>query len=184
MGYSVYYCGDVSVEPPLSEEDAATFLEIVNDKRTDRTKAFFDLVAASNESQTPYSVGLLELSEDRAQILPETDESRPGAGTWLQLVVHHFLAPKGYSVEGEITWNGDEAEDRGCIYAKGQQVDVVDDCIENPGPSWSPAAYASPGVREVIKKLIASADNAGCSPDLVVVAADDLAALRDISQGL
>ena len=110
MGYSVYYCGDVSVEPPLTEEDAATFLEIVNDKRTDRTKDFFDRIAASPEAQIPYSVGLLELSEDGSQILPETDESRAGAGTWLQLVVEHFLVPKGYSVDGEITWNGDEAE--------------------------------------------------------------------------
>ena len=184
MGYSVYYCGDVSVEPPLTEEDAATFLEIVNDKRTDRTKPFFDLVAASNESQTPYSIGLLELSEDRAQILPETDESRAGAGTWLQLVVQHFLAPKGYSVEGEITWNGDEAEDRGCIYAKGQQVEVVDDRIENPGPSWEPAAYASPGLKEVVQKLIASADNTGCSPDLIVVSAAEIEALKAMSAGL
>ena len=31
MGYSVSYCGDISVEPSLAEEDAATFLEIVND---------------------------------------------------------------------------------------------------------------------------------------------------------
>ena len=164
MGYSVSYCGDINVEPSLTEEDVATFLEIVNDRRTDRTKPFFDLVAACNESQTPYSIGLLELSEDRAQILPETDESRAGAGTWLQLVVQHFLAPKGYSVEGEIKWNGDEAEDRGCIYAKGQQVEVVDDRIENPGPSWEPAVYASPGLKEVVQKLIASADNTGCPP--------------------
>jgi hypothetical protein len=184
MGYSVYYCGDVSVEPPLTEEDAVTFLEIVNDKRTDRTKPFFDLVAASNESQTPYSIGLLELSDDQSQILPETDESRAGAGTWLQLVVQHFLAPKGYSVEGEITWNGDEAEDRGCIYAKDQQVEVVDDRIENPGPSWEPAAYASPGLKEVVQKLIASADNTGCSPDLTVVAAAEIEALKAMSVGL
>ena len=122
MGYSVSYCGDVSVKPSLTEEDAATFLEIVNDKRTDRTEAFFDRVAASAEAQIPYSVGLLELSDDWSQILAETDESRAGAGTWLQLVVEHFLVPKGYSVDGEITWNGDVAEDRGCIYAQGQQV--------------------------------------------------------------
>ena len=82
MGYSVSYCGDINVEPSLTEEDAATFLEIVNDKRTDRTKDFFDRVAASPEAQIPYSVGLLELSEDGSQILPETDESRAGAGTW------------------------------------------------------------------------------------------------------
>src|ERR1035438_1132857 len=94
MGYSVSYCGDINVEPSLTEEDAATFLEIVNDKRTDRTKDFFDRVTASPEAQIPYSVGLLELSEDRSQILPETDESRAGAGTWLQLVVEHFLVPK------------------------------------------------------------------------------------------
>ena len=181
MGYSVSYCGDINVEPSLTEEDAATFLEIVNDKRTDRTKDFFDRIAASPEAQIPYSVGLLELSEDRSQILAETDESRAGAGTWLQLVVEHFLVPKGYSVEGEITWNGDEAEDRGCIYAQGQQVEVVDDRIENPGPSWSPAAYASPGLKEIIGKLIASADNTGCSPDLIVVAAADIEALKTMS---
>ena len=100
MGYSVSYCGDINVEPSLTEEDAATFLEIVNDQRTDRTKAFFDRVAASPEAQIPYSVGLLELSEDRSQILPETDESRAGAGTWLQLVVEHVLAPRAIRSRG------------------------------------------------------------------------------------
>jgi hypothetical protein len=183
MGYSVYYCGEIDVTPSLTEEDAATFLEIVNDKRTDRTKDFFDRVAASPEAQIPYSVGLLELSEDRSQILPETDESRAGAGTWLRLVVEHFLAPKGYSVEGEITWNGDDAEDRGCIYAQGQKVEVVDDRIENPGPSWSQGAYVLP-LKEIVGKLIASADNTGYSPDLTVVAAADLEALKAISEGL
>jgi hypothetical protein len=61
---------------------------------------------------------------------------------------------------------------------------VVDDRIENPGPSWSPAAYASPGLKEIIEKLIASADNTGCSPDLIVVAAADIEALKTMSQGL
>jgi hypothetical protein len=37
---------------------------------------------------------------------------------------------------------------------------------------------------KAIQKLIASADNAGCSPDLTVVAAADLEALKVMSQGL
>jgi hypothetical protein len=179
MADSIYYDGEVNVHPALTEEDAATFRELVTDTRTDRTKPFFDL-AANPESQVPYYTGLLELNDDEDQILPETEDSRPGAGTWLQLVVKHFLAPKGYTVEGEIKWRGDDPEDRGCIYAKGQQVEVVDDRIENPGPSWAPTPYASDGVKEAISDLVDSADDAGCSDDLTVVSAATVEALNVI----
>lgn len=55
---------------------------------------------------------------------------------WLIYLVETFLKPWGYSIDGEVEWAGDEADDRGTIYAKGNRVEAVADSISNAGPSW------------------------------------------------
>jgi hypothetical protein len=185
MSYDVFYSGEISIAPPLTQEAASLFTSIVLLERTAQTKYFFDKIAASPEPDLPYYGGLLELTDDNSKIIPEEGESNPGAGMWLRLMAEYFFAPRGYSLDGSITWTSDDdAEDRGCIYAKDQQIEVVDDRIENSGPSWSPTPYASNGIKQAILKLVESADSAGCSPDLTVVATPDVEALRLISQGL
>lgn len=55
---------------------------------------------------------------------------------WIKYIVEHFLAPWGYSLSGEIEWNGDDSDDRGTIYAKDNQIEAVASEITNVGPSW------------------------------------------------
>ena len=104
MGYDVYYKGEIAVTPGLTESDAAVLRAVTNLERTDDTKAFFSAVAASPEPDLPYHAGLLEISEDREFIVPEEDESRHGFRLWLKLVIEHYLAPRGYVLEGEVIW--------------------------------------------------------------------------------
>ena len=185
MSYNVFYNGEISITPPLTEADAIIFAAIVTSERTEPTNFFFDAIAASDEPDLPYYGGLLELSEDYSKIIPEEGESNPGAGMWLLLLAKYFFASRGYSLDGSISWMADDdADDRGCIYAKDQQVEIVDDHIENAGPSWSPTPYASDGIKQAILNLIESADSTGCTPDLTVVSATDVEALRLMSEGL
>ena len=82
---------------------------------------------------------------------------------WLRLLAKYFFASRGYSLDGSIWWTADDdVDDRGCIFAKGKQLEVIEDRIVNAGPSWSPSPYASDGVKQAIVKLVESADNTGC----------------------
>ena len=185
MSYDVFYNGEISITPPLTEADAAIFAAIVKSERTEQTKFFFDAIAASEEPDLPYYGGLLELSEDDSKIIPEEGESNPGSGMWLRLLAKYFFASRSYSLDGQISWTSDDdADDRGCIFAKDQQVEVIEDHIINAGPSWSRTPYASKDVKEAIQNLVDSADSAGCSDDLTVVSAANVEALQLLSKGM
>ena len=174
----VYYNGEIAVTPALTESDAAILRAVTNLERTDDTKTFFAAVAASPEPDLPYHAGLLEISEDREFIVPEEDESRHGFRLWLKLVIEHYLAPRGYVLNGEVTWEGEDRDDSGTIFVKDNQVEAVDDLIFNAGPSWASNHFADDHLKQAIRDLLDSADNTGCSPDLTVVAATNLEAVR------
>jgi hypothetical protein len=178
MGYDVYYNGEVAVTPALTEGDAAVVRAATNLEDTEETRALFAAIAASPEPDLPHHGGLLEISEDRECILPEQDESRHGFRMWLTLLIEHYLAPRGYVLEGEVTWEGEDRDDSGTIFVKGNQVEGVDDLIFNAGPSWAPNHFADDHLKQAIRDLLASADNTGCSPELTVVAATGLEAVR------
>jgi hypothetical protein len=180
MGYDVDYNGEVEVTPALAENDAVILRAVVNREQTDETRPIFAAIAASAEPDLPGHEGLLEVSEDRSRILPEDGESRHGVRMWLRLLLEHFLVPRGYVLNGEIWWEGQDPDDRGCIFIKDDQLETVDDLIFNAGPSWAPNHYADDILKQSIQKLLDSADSTGCSPDLTVVAASHVDIVRSI----
>lgn len=183
MGYGVYYDGEVTITPALTESDAAVLRAAMKREETQETRALFASIAASPEPDLPYHADLLEISEDRDCLIPEEDESRYGVRMWLKLVVEHYLAPRGYVLNGEITWEGEDRDDSGTIFVKDNQVEAVDDLIFNAGPSWAPNHFANDSLKQAIRDLLDSADNTGCSPDLTVVAAPGLDAVRSLMPG-
>jgi hypothetical protein len=180
MGYSVYYSDEIKITPPLTEEHAAVVLAFANHEHNEKTDPLFAAVAASPEPDLPHWGGLFTLSEDRTTILPEEDDSRHGMRLWLTLLVEHFFRPAGYVLNGGISWNGEEPEDRGSIFLKDNLIEIVEDLIVNGGPSWSPEYYADEHLKQILQGLVDSADNTGCSPDLTVVAAQPLEVLRGV----
>jgi hypothetical protein len=180
MGYDVYYNGEVDVAPPLTENDAVIMRAFVNREQIEETRTILAAIAASAEPDLPGHEGLLEVSEDRSCILPEEGESRHGVRMWLRLLLEHFLVPRGYVLNGEVWWEGQDPDDRGCIFIKDNQIEAVDDVIFNAGPSWAPNHYADDILKLSIQKLLDSADNAGCSSDLAVVAASDVETVRSL----
>ncbi len=138
----------------------------------------FAAIAASPEPDLPWHTGLLTVSENRSFILPEKDESRPGFAMWLRLLLEHFLSPRGYVLGGQVSWEGEDPDDRGTLYVKSNAIEIVDDLIFNAGPSWAPNHYVSDELKQVVRELLDSADNAGCSTDLTVVGSEQLEAVR------
>ncbi len=179
MGYPVYYDGEIEITPPLTEEHAAIVRDFAQGERTGLTEPIFAAIVASNEPGLPYSCGLYEVSEDRSLLVPEEGESRHGLATWLTLLTEHFLRPSGYLLDGEVQWSTEQADDRGCIFIKENLIEIVEDIVVNPGPSWVPGRFIDRATFETIRALMRSADNEGRSPDLTVVSAAPVAALQE-----
>ena len=169
MSYSVYYRGEIQIHPPLSEEHAAAVLAFSKKERNELTEPIFARVAASEEPDLPGYLELFEISEDRSTILPDEDESNHGLRLWLVLLVQHYLGPLGYVLNGEVSWDASDVEDRGRIFVKDNAVEAVDDVILNPGPSWSSDHFADERLKQILQDLVDSADDTGCSEDLTVV---------------
>lgn len=180
MGYDVYYNGEVRVAPPLTEEHAGLLRALVNFEQTEKTQAIIAAIAASPEPDLPGHAGVLEVSEDREYLLPEEGESRHGIRLWLRLLVQHLFVPLGYTLNGEVLWEGEDHDDSGGIFIKDNQIEAVDDLIFNPGPSWAPNHYADDILKQAIQKLLDSASSPGCSPDLIVVAANHVETVRSL----
>ena len=179
MPYSVYYRGEITINPPLTEEHAAVVLAFSRKEYNELTKPVFAKIAASPGEDLPAYMDVFDISEDRTMILPDEDESTHGLRLCLMLLVEHFLAPLGYLLNGEVSWDADDVNDRGSIFVRDNHIEDVDDEIVNAGPSWSPDHYSDPRLKQVIQDLVDSADNAGCSEDLTVVSAKYVEYLRE-----
>jgi len=106
--------------------------------------------------------------------------SRHGIRLWLKLLVRHLFVPLGYTLNGEVSWEGEDHDDSGGVFIKDNQIEAVDDLIFNAGPSWAPNHYADDILKQAIQKLLDSADSAGCSPDLTVVAVAHVETVRSL----
>ena len=137
LGYSTYYNGEIAVFPTLTEADAAIVRAVVEGERSKQTQAVFAAIAASPEPDLPWHTGLLKVSEDWNLFLPEEDQSRPGFGMWLSLLIDHFLSARGYVLNGQVSWEGEDPDDRGILFVKDNVIEIVDDLIFNGGPSRS-----------------------------------------------
>ena len=178
MGYKVYYRGEIQVSPPLTREHAALVLAFSSGERTQLTEAIYKSVAASSNPDLPGHADLFELSEDRSVILPDENESRHGFQLWLVLAIEHILEPLGYKLTGEVSWTAEDDDDRGTIFVKDNAVETIDDVVFNEGPSWAPEHYVDDRLKKLLQELVDSADNTGCTPDLTVVSAKPVEAIR------
>ncbi|MBN9615126.1 MAG: hypothetical protein BGO25_10355 [Acidobacteriales bacterium 59-55] len=183
MRYPVYFEGTIEVSPPLTEEHARLVEAVVNFEETELTKPVFDAIRASPAPDLPYHDRQLYVSEDKTKLCPEEGESRHGLRLWLDQLLTHVFIPDGYVLNGEMSWTAsDDAYDRGYIYVRNNQHEDVDDVIVQPGPSWAPNYYADEHLKQALGALLDSADDTGCSDDLVVVASEPLNKLRAIMQ--
>lgn len=87
MGYSVYYRGEITVTPPLTEQHAAALKAFSRLEPTADTNPIFAAITSSPEPDLPGYGGLIDVSEDGSLIVPEEDESRHGVRLWLRLMI-------------------------------------------------------------------------------------------------
>ena len=69
-------------------------------------------------------------------IVQDEGEKFYGYVEWIEYLIEHFLGPWGYVLNGSVSWEGEDSDDRGIIYIKDNVVEAVPDDISNRGPSW------------------------------------------------
>src|ERR1700688_2242975 len=106
MGYSVYYNGEIDISPELSDEHA-TFLD---EALTKSNPALLGITA--EDGQGLYHGCDWQLSGGRLSV---EGESRGEQDEWLRLLMVRFFQPNGYTLSGEVSWEGDQSGDNGVI---------------------------------------------------------------------
>src|ERR1022692_2080697 len=154
MGYSVYYNGEIDISPELSDEHAT----LLDEALTKSNPALLGITA--EEGQGLYHGCDWQLSGGRLSVEGESrgeqdesfrsrnhssggrlsveGESRGEQDEWLRLLNVRFFQPNGYTLSGEVSWEGDQSGDTGVIHLDDNRVESVSDSITNAGPSWRP----------------------------------------------
>ncbi len=182
MSDVVLYGGGIGLTPHLSDADAMVFDAVRgfrDCRETDESKAIVQAMQDSSGILVKWYTGLLHLSPRRGSLIPDKGNSHQGVSLWLKLLIDHLFAPRGYVLDGTISWTVPyDGENRGTIYVDSNRIEAVNDATLNPGPTWNPAAFACAQIKSSIELLIDSADNTGCTDDLTVVCASAVEALR------
>ncbi len=64
-------------------------------------------------------------NEDGTAILWDGAEKFYGYVEWIEYLIKHFLAPWGYTLNGSVTWQGEEHGDTGSILITNNEVKIV-----------------------------------------------------------
>ena len=79
-------------------------------------------------------------SLDGKQIMWDESEKFYNYIEWIKYIIEHFLTPWGKTISGEVHFRGEEHSDRGIIFAKDNNVEIVYDQVVEAheiGPSWA-----------------------------------------------
>src|ERR1700676_2950330 len=118
MGYSVYYNGEIDISPELSDEHAT----LLDEALTKSNPGLLGITA--EDGQGLYHGCDWQLSGGRLIVEGEA----PGEPyQCLRLLIVRFFQPKGYTLSGEVSWEGEQRGDTGIIPLDGHRVESVSD---------------------------------------------------------
>ena len=163
MGYDVYYSGEIEITPALRAKDRAVLQAMIGSMPMREVSPEADAILEEIENEfSPYYAFPMALCKNDDTLEALDGEERAGMCDWLRGFIKYFFQPRGYSLEGSVTYSGDSSGDHGEIYVKNNEVESVEDVEVNEGPSWAPTPYVSEIVRKAIGKVVDSADSTGC----------------------
>lgn len=166
VGYSTDFSGGFNIDKPLAPEHKAyleAFADIRHMQRdAGKTAALPDPIreavglqvgiqgayyVGDNDSlyifdnnKPPHGVPELFCqwipNEDGTAIVWDGGEKFYGYVPWIEYLIKNFLAPWGYTLNGQVEWSGEEPGDSGVIYIKDNKVKAVRDTTNRKEPNW------------------------------------------------
>lgn len=73
-------------------------------------------------------------NEDGTAIVWDGGEKFYDYVKWLKYLIHHFLRPWGYTLNGQVAWHGEDHGDRGVIHVRDNEVRAMLDEVVHPDP--------------------------------------------------
>ena len=144
MGYSTDFDGCFTITPALKPEDCAFLTKLSQTRRMKRNVGpsygiegeFY--VDGNDDFNTPRDPDIIDYNHPPSsqpglwcQWVPTEDgqflewdggEKFYGYVEWLAYLVDKILAPRGYVLDGEVEWMGEEPGDRGMIVARHNKI--------------------------------------------------------------
>ena len=140
MGYTTDFFGSFNISPTLNKEDKEFLTKFSETRRMKRNLGpvygvegeFYvegtgfcgqdEDLSIINYNMPPSTQPSLWCqwvpSEDGTELQWNQGEKFYSYLEWMNYIVKNFIAPKGYKVNGEIEWRGEESDDFGKIFAK------------------------------------------------------------------
>jgi hypothetical protein len=75
-------------------------------------------------------------NEDGTAIVWDLGEKFYHHVEWLQYLIDNFFERYGYTLNGEVRWQGESPDDRGIIYCKDNKIQAISDEMNSPSPDW------------------------------------------------
>jgi len=150
MGYTTYFNGEITVEPPLSEKEVSYLNKFASTRRMNRKKGAYYVDGGGSFGQAaeddvidnnypdPSQPGLWCQwipNDDGTAILWDDGEKFYEAGAWMEYIIEHFIGknPKaqeelpfftGHKCSGVIYADGEESDDNWMIEVKNGKVNI------------------------------------------------------------
>ena len=112
MGYTTDFTGSFSLDKPLT---AAQIVELNKFSET------LHVPGGGADRKPGYNCDWVA-TEDGTAIEWNGSDKFYDYVEWLVYIIDHFLAPWDYKLNGEVTWRGEEPDDRGKIVVKNNFV--------------------------------------------------------------
>lgn len=111
MGYQTDFEGRFNVSPPLTAEHVEKLLDFAADRheRVDGAPSYY--------CQWVPTIDGTGIEWDGGEKFYEYDK-------WIEYLIIHFLRPWGYTLNGEVAWNGENPHDLGKIVITNNVVQV------------------------------------------------------------
>jgi hypothetical protein len=134
MGYNTDLCGEFNLDKPLTEAHKNylnKFSETrrVKRKQTDASKMDDPIRIAAGLPNTPPD-GQPSLwcqwvpNDDGTAIVWDGGEKFYEYVDWIKYLVENFFKPWGYVLNGEVSWSGEDIDDRGLIVIQDNVVKI------------------------------------------------------------
>jgi hypothetical protein len=119
MGYDTTFSGSFLFDRPLDDETRDYLVDFNNERHEGREYPGYYCQWTPNEDGTA-------LVWDEGEKFYDYTE-------WLKYLIEHVFIPRGYVLNGEVSYQGDDNDDRGLIIAENNEVrTTVDKIISRP----------------------------------------------------
>lgn len=133
MGYTTEFTGSFQITPPLSPEEVEFLQKFSNSRRMKReglperygiegefhTGGDEDTTGVVDYNQPPRTQPGLWCqwipSDDGTELEWDGGEKFYHYPEWLKYIIENFMTPKGHSLSGEVTWEGEDRDDKGSL---------------------------------------------------------------------